>query len=71
MGEGWIWGGGVSGRNLLYIGWINKVLLWSTGSCIQYSVINHMEKNMKENMFVCVCVCVNHFALHLKTNTTL
>ena len=51
-------GAGVSGRNLLYIGWINKVLLWSTGSCIQYSVINHMEKNMKENMCVCVCVCV-------------
>ena len=51
-------GAGVSGRNLLYIGWINKVLLWSTGSCNQYSVINHMEKNMKENMCVCVCVCV-------------
>ena len=29
---------------LLYIGWINKVLLYSTGNYIQYPVINHKGK---------------------------
>ena len=35
----------------------NKVLLFSTGNCIQYYVIKHMEKNMR-NICVCVCVCI-------------
>ena len=38
-------GGGEVGEGryrLLYIGWIkSKVLLYSTGNCIQYPVINH------------------------------
>ena len=29
---------------LLYLGWINKVLLYSTGNSIQYPVINHNGK---------------------------
>ena len=34
----------VSGCKLLYVGWINKVLLYSTGNYIQYLVINHNGK---------------------------
>ena len=42
-------GFGVSKCNLVYIEWINnKVLLYSTGSYIQYSVINHNAKDMKK-----------------------
>ena len=29
---------------LLYTGWINKVLLYSTGNYIQYPVTNHSSK---------------------------
>ena len=44
------WGGmeceiGVSRCKLSYVGWINnKVLLYSTGNCIQYPMINHTVK---------------------------
>ena len=51
------WESGVSRCRLLYIGWINKVLLYSTGNYIQCPVIKHNGKNMKKN--VCVCVCIN------------
>ena len=37
-----------------HIGWISKVLLYSTGKYIQYPVINHNRKNMKKN--ICVCI---------------
>ena len=41
---------------LFHTGWIdNKVLLYSTGNCIQYiqySVITIMEKNMKRDVYV-------------------
>ena len=38
------WEFGVSRCKLLYIEWINnKVLVYSTGNYIQYSVINHNE----------------------------
>ena len=38
--------------------WIsNKVLLYSTGNCIQDPVINHYGK-VYEKKSVCVCVCV-------------
>ena len=50
------WGFGVSRCKLVYREWINnKVLLYSTGNCIQYTVINH---NGKEYEKECVCVCV-------------
>ena len=39
------WEVGVSRCKLLYIEWINhKVLLYSTGNCIQYLMINHNGK---------------------------
>ena len=48
------WEFGVSRCKLLYIGWINnQVLLYSTGNCIQYPVINHNGKEYeKEYMYV-------------------
>ena len=53
-GEGRIdWEFGISRFKLVRIGWINnKVLLYSTGSYIQYPVINHNGKeNEKENKY--------------------
>ena len=39
------WEFGISQCKLLYREWINnKVLLYSTGNCIQYPTINHNEK---------------------------
>ena len=36
---------GFTRGKLLHTGWINnKVLLYSRGNCIQYPVINHVEK---------------------------
>ena len=44
-GGGKDWEFGVSRCKLVYIGWINnKVLLYSTGNCIQYPVINYNGK---------------------------
>ena len=38
---------GSSKCEFLYIGWINnKVLLYSTGDCIQYPIINHNGKKV-------------------------
>ena len=35
--------------------WINnKFLLYSTRNYIQYSVINHAEKNMKKDVYICI-----------------
>ena len=42
-GEGMDQEFGIS-RCILYTGWINKVILYSTGNHIQYPVINHNEK---------------------------
>ena len=43
------WEFGISRGKLLYIEWINsKVLLYSTGSYIQYPVINHNGKVFKK-----------------------
>ena len=38
------WEFGIIRCKLLYIGWINKVLLYSTGNYIQYPVISHNRK---------------------------
>ena len=47
QGEGKIgWQFRVSRCKLLHIEWINKVILHSTGKCIQYS---EMEQNVKKN----------------------
>lgn len=49
------WEFGVGRCKLLYVEWIdNKVLLLSTGSYIQYPLINHKEKNIKNNVHVCI-----------------
>ena len=48
---------GISRCKLLYIGWINKVLLYSTGNYIQYPVINHNGKR--------IYMCIN-FAVQQK-----
>ena len=40
-----------------YIEWIShKVLLYSTVRCIQYPIINHNEKEMKENIYAYICI---------------
>ena len=41
-----------------YIGWINnKFLLYTTGNCIQYPVINHNGKEYeKEYIYIYICV---------------
>ena len=61
------WGGkdwefGISRCKLLYIGWINNmVLLYSTGNYIQYPVVNYNGKEYekeKKNVCVSVCLCV-------------
>ena len=50
------WEFSISRCELLYTGWINKVLLWSTGNYIQYPAINHDGKECKKNVYVCVTV---------------
>ena len=40
------WEFGTSRDKLLYIEWINKVLLDSTGNYIQYPITNHNEKKI-------------------------
>ena len=48
-GGGKDWEFGISRCKLLCIGWIkNKALLYSTGNYIQYTVINHNEKEYAE-----------------------
>ena len=47
--EGMDWEFGITRCKLVYIQWINKVLLYSTGNYIQYPAINH---NGKE--YICV-----------------
>ena len=52
-GRGLDWDLGISRCRLVYIEWINnKALLYSTGNCIQYLVINHNGKNMKKNVYM-------------------
>ena len=56
------WEFGSSRCKLLYIQWINnKVLLYSTRNYIEYHIINHNEKNIKDELLHCT----------QETNTTL
>ena len=60
-GGGVDWEFGISRCKLLYIQWINKVLLYSTGNYIQYPAINHNGKEYEKEciyIYICVCVCV-------------
>ena len=52
-GRGRDWELEISKYKLLYIGWINKVLPYSTGNDTQYPVINHNGKDYdKEYMYI-------------------
>ena len=52
---------GISRCKLLHMGWINKVLLNSTGNDIQYPVINHNGKEYKKkNVYMCI---TGHFVV--------
>ena len=47
------WELGINRCKLLYIGWINKILLYNTRNYIQYPVLKIIvEKNMKKNIYV-------------------
>ena len=51
---------GVSRSKVLCIEWMdNKVLLCNTRNNIQCPGINHNEKNIKNN--ICVCVCLAEY----------
>ena len=82
-GRGMDWEFGVGRYKLLHLEYRNgKVLLYSTGNYIQYSVINHSIKECGKDVcvwtYICVCVCIyiyihtyiyiylNHFAIHQK-----
>ena len=62
------WEFGISRYKLLYIGWINhKVLLYSTGNCIQHPVTNYNGKEYKKNMYICI---TEPFCCIAEMNTT-
>ena len=54
VGGGKDWELWINRCKLVYIGWINMVLLYSTEIYIQYPVINHNGKNMKKNMYIII-----------------
>ena len=69
-GIGWekYWKFVICGCKLLYIGWINnKVLLYSTGNCIQHPVTNYNGKEYKNNMYICI---TEPFCCIAEMNTT-
>ena len=47
-GGGMDWEFWISRCKLLFIAWINKILLYSTGNYIQYLVINHNGKEYEK-----------------------
>ena len=65
------WEFGISRCKLVYIEWTNnKVLLYSTGKYIQYSVINHNRKEYEKGdiyiyiyIYIYICTYLSHFAL--------
>ena len=66
-GQGWgrdAEGDGLSRCKLLYTEWINnKALLYSTGSYIQYPMINHNGKeHQKENVYMCITESLSYIA---------
>jgi len=58
------WEFGISRCELLYMEWIHKVLLYSTGNYSQYPVIKHNGKEYIKRIcvyacvYVLVCVCI-------------
>ena len=51
------------GCKLFCVGWVDEVLLQSTGSCVQCPVINRDGKEC-DTKCVCVCVCVYAFYIY-------
>ena len=49
-GKGWEFG--ISRGKLLYTGWINKLIRYSIGNCIQNSMTNHNEKEYEKRDWV-------------------
>ena len=49
LGAGWTGSLGLADANYyIYVEWINKVLLYSTGNYIQYPMINHNGKEYEK-----------------------
>ena len=61
-GGGMDWEFGVSRCKLLHLAWINKVQLYSTGSYIQYPIINHDGKEYEKEY-----IKLNHIAMQKLT----
>ena len=63
------WEFGISRCKLVYIEWINsKVRLYSTENYIQYLVINHNEKDIKQNVYIYITQSLRYM---VEINTTL
>ena len=68
-GRGMEWEFGISRCKLVYIEWINsKVRLYSTENYIQYLVINHNEKDIKQNVYIYITQSLRYM---VEINTTL
>ena len=50
------WEVGVSRCELLYIEWINNVVLYSTENYIQHPMINHNGKEYKKRMYLSIYI---------------
>ena len=59
------WEFAISRYKLVHREWVNEVLLYSTGSYIQYPVKTIMGKNRKKEIYVCIYI-VN---IHVLVNT--
>lgn len=43
----------------------DRFLLYSSGNCIQYPMINHNGKEYeKECVYICICIKLSHFVIH-------
>ena len=59
---------GISRCKLLYREFINnKILLYSSGNCIDYQTI--MENNIKKNIYIYICI-IESLCCIAETNTT-
>ena len=45
-------------QTIIYIMDKQQVLLYGTINYIQYPMINHNERNMKKNIYMCMCVYI-------------
>ena len=59
-------GVGIRRCRLLRIGWINKVLLYSTGSHSWYAVIKPYWKRMWKRIYIFIFIYLNHLTIQQK-----